>query len=166
MVYWVFEAHCCEQLLRKIDSFQNSTAHWQGTCSPRSPDGDIHSEIIFVAANTASILQPVDQGVLSTYCLRATFHKAVAAMDSDSSDGSGQSQLKTFWKGFTLVDAIKNICDWWEEVKRYISTNRSLEEADPNLHGWLWGVLDLSGKGDGTPLQYSCLENPMDGGAW
>ena len=23
-----------------------------------------------------------------------------------------------------------------------------------------------SGGGDGTPLQYSCLENPMDGGAW
>jgi len=21
-------------------------------------------------------------------------------------------------------------------------------------------------QGDGTPLQYSCLENPMDGGAW
>ena len=21
------------------------------------------------------------------------------------------------------------------------------------------------GEGDGTPLQYSCLENPMDGGA-
>ena len=21
-------------------------------------------------------------------------------------------------------------------------------------------------KCDGTPLQYSCLENPMDGGAW
>ena len=24
----------------------------------------------------------------------------------------------------------------------------------------------LSGEGDGNPLQYSCLENPMDGGAW
>ena len=24
----------------------------------------------------------------------------------------------------------------------------------------------LVGEGDGTPLQYSCLENPMDGGAW
>ena len=23
-----------------------------------------------------------------------------------------------------------------------------------------------SGEGDGTPLQYPCLENPMDGGAW
>ena len=23
-----------------------------------------------------------------------------------------------------------------------------------------------SGESNGTPLQYSCLENPMDGGAW
>ena len=23
-----------------------------------------------------------------------------------------------------------------------------------------------NGEGDGTSLQYSCLENPMDGGAW
>ena len=23
-----------------------------------------------------------------------------------------------------------------------------------------------AGEGDGTLLQYSCLENPMDGGAW
>ena len=27
-------------------------------------------------------------------------------------------------------------------------------------------VAYLSGEGDGTPLQYSCLENPMGGGAW
>ena len=24
----------------------------------------------------------------------------------------------------------------------------------------------IKGEGDGTPLQYSCLENPMDRGAW
>ena len=24
----------------------------------------------------------------------------------------------------------------------------------------------ICGEGNGTPLQYSCLENPMDGGAW
>ena len=24
----------------------------------------------------------------------------------------------------------------------------------------------ISGEGNGTPLQYSCLENPMDRGAW
>ena len=26
--------------------------------------------------------------------------------------------------------------------------------------------LSIHGEGNGTPLQYSCLENPMDGGAW
>ena len=26
--------------------------------------------------------------------------------------------------------------------------------------------LRFSGEGNGTPLQYSCLENPMDGGTW
>ena len=26
--------------------------------------------------------------------------------------------------------------------------------------------MELFREGNGTPLQYSCLENPMDGGAW
>ena len=26
--------------------------------------------------------------------------------------------------------------------------------------------LERSGEGNGNPLQYSCLENPMDRGAW
>ena len=30
----------------------------------------------------------------------------------------------------------------------------------------LRAVKDLAGEGNGTPLQYFCLENPMDGGAW
>ena len=32
---------------------------------------------------------------------------------------------------------------------------------------WLFGGHSSNyGEGNGTPLQYSCLENPMDGGAW
>ena len=27
-------------------------------------------------------------------------------------------------------------------------------------------VMYVCGEGNGTPLQYSCLENPMDEGAW
>ena len=30
---------------------------------------------------------------------------------------------------------------------------------------WIW-LVGWLGEGNGTPLQYSCLENPMDGGAW
>ena len=28
------------------------------------------------------------------------------------------------------------------------------------------GLGNSPGEGDGNPLQYSCLENPMDGEAW
>ena len=28
------------------------------------------------------------------------------------------------------------------------------------------GIANKYREGNGTPLQYSCLENPMDGGAW
>ena len=27
-------------------------------------------------------------------------------------------------------------------------------------------LMYTNGEGNGNPLQYSCLENPMDGGAW
>lgn len=80
----------------------------------------------------------MDQRVISAfrpYHLRNTFHKAIAAMaGSDSSDKSGSSKLKTFWKGLTILEAIKNICDSWKEVK--ISTLRGIwKKLTPSLMG-------------------------------
>ena len=44
-------------------------------------------------------------------------------------------------------------------VKWHIST---VQKAQLLLHQ----PSIISGEGNGTPLQYSCLENPMGGGAW
>ena len=32
--------------------------------------------------------------------------------------------------------------------------------------GWIPGLGRSPGEGQGNPLQYSCLENPMDRGTW
>ena len=42
------------------------------------------------------------------------------------------------------------------------------EELVKNKNGWFFYMLPKTSirDGDGTPLQYSYLENPMDGGAW
>ena len=44
-----------------------------------------------------------------------------------------------------------------------VSKESSSNSGDP---GSIPGLGRSPGKGDGNPLQYSCLENPMDRGAW
>ena len=41
--------------------------------------------------------------------------------------------------------------------------NLSAMQVDP---GSISGLERFPGEGNGNPLQYSCLENPMGGGAW
>ena len=48
----------------------------------------------------------------------------------------------------------------------YISSHMSYFESTGVIRFYLLRVRYFSGEGNGTPLHYSCLENPMDGGAW
>ena len=40
------------------------------------------------------------------------------------------------------------------------------EITSSTVGGNWWVFHTLSGEGNGNPLQYSCLEDPVDGGAW
>ena len=98
---------------------------------------------IFMPGNTTSILQLMSQAVISTfesYYLRNIFSKATVTMGSDSSNKSGQNQLKTFWKGFTVLAAMRNIQDSWEEVKVSTLREEFLKKLTPTLPGDFEGL--------------------------
>ena len=58
------------------------------------------------------------------------------------------STLKGHTKSHTLQDPGQK-----EEIERSLDQTRRL-------------ILEVSQRGNGNPLQYSCLENPRDRGAW
>ena len=55
---------------------------------------------------------------------------------------------------------------WTEEPGGLQSTGRKESDTTERLHTHSHTHMIILGEGNGTPLQYSGLENPMDGGAW
>ena len=48
----------------------------------------------------------------------------------------------------------------------YVTSKASCQQQSITSFCFCCCLVIKSGEGNGTPLQYSCLENPMDGGAW
>ena len=56
----------------------------------------------------------------------------------------------------------------WNRLSRWLqkASHRPLLYVSAPHPGSIPGLGRSTGKGNGNPLQYSCLENPRDGGAW
>ena len=55
-----------------------------------------------------------------------------------------------------------NLKKRWDLHRRKLLQN--FKKKKKNLNSWI--LHTICGESNGTPLQYSCLENPMDRGAW
>jgi len=54
----------------------------------------------------------------------------------------------------------------WSSSSGFNNKTISFHPITNQLCFFCFQVEPYFGEGSGTPLQYSCLENPMDGGAW
>ena len=68
----------------------------------------------------------------------------------------------TSWKSLIVVWYIYS-CPYFMTSSGSDGKASAYNAGDPSL---IPGSGRSSGEGNGNPLQYSCLENPMDGGAW
>ena len=74
------------------------------------------------------------------------------------SDGQGSLVCCSPW-GHKESDMTERLN--WTELNRKMSNEYEVE-----IDQALQMARDFTGEGNGTPLQYSCLENLMDGGVW
>ena len=74
---------------------------------------------------------------------------------SPSDEYLGLISFRIYW--FDLLES-KGLSRVFSETLVMIVSGKQQRDLVIHIH--------VSGEGNGKPLQYSCLENPMDGGAW
>ena len=62
-------------------------------------------------------------------------------------------------KGFNILSLIYDQLNLFSDKKNTRTENYTVTFINDSL-------VTGNGEGNGTPLQYSCLENPIDGEAW
>ena len=83
----------------------------------------------------------------------------------------GKSNMETYIP-ICKIDSQWEFAVWLRKLKQGLCINREGWDVEGEGREVQKGgdmcipMADSFGEGNGTPLQYSCLENPMDGGAW
>ena len=70
-----------------------------------------------------------------------------------------------------IAHLVKNLPAMQETWIRSLGWEDPLEKGKvthSSILAWRipWNIQSMQSQSNGNPLQYSCLENPMDGGAW
>ena len=70
------------------------------------------------------------------------------------------SSLNQFYEG------VCKISTYWVNIGPSLVSEVKASASNAGDLGSIPGLGRSPGEGNGNPLQYSCLENPMDGEAW
>ena len=117
--------------------------------------GDSEGQGNLVCCSPWDTTQQLNNNIHFTDCLVSTGHR----MGCWPKVTRGGKQL-TF---FNLI-----ISTWRPRVFMVLVFIKTVLNPSTNYQHLIYFLLSRNkeGEGNGTPLQYSCLENPMDGGAW
>ena len=61
---------------------------------------------------------------------------------------------------------LRNTTEDWASLVAQVVNNRPADAGDARDAGLIPGLGRSAGEGNGNPVQYSYLENPMDRAAW
>ena len=146
-----------------------SPLHWKHRVSTTGPPGkslaysllcqtpfiwyhvyEIHLYFAFVVvAHLFSLLSSTEYGL--QFCLQETSGNVWRQFRLSQLEVGGH-----YWYSVDKARDIGEECTTKNYLAQYVKSGR-----------WRNAALQyFSGEGNGTPLQYFCLENPMDGGAW
>ena len=75
-----------------------------------------------------------------------------------------RNNCKPDWYCAFIHKTLKTVKIWFRLSVNHIFTLQSIFSQFCFMNRCT--VPNKGGKGNGNPLQYPCLENPMDGGAW
>ena len=98
---------------------------------------------------------------LSDFTLTFHFH----ALEKEMATHSSNSCLENPRDGRAWWAAIYGVAQSWARLKRLSSSSSSVHHSLISKFILLLNAFHF-GEGNGTPLQYSCLEKPRVGGAW
>ena len=69
--------------------------------------------------------------------------------------------------GLKYLDNLElGVPSWGPSPVAHLVRNSPANAGERREEGGIPGWVRLPGEGNGNPLQYPCLENPMDRGAW
>ena len=96
---------------------------------------------------------------------RLHFHFSLSCIGEGNGNPLQGSCLENPREGGAWRAAAYGVTQSRTQLKRLSSSSSSVSKA--SIESRVYAPYDSKdGEGNGNPLQYSCLENPMDGGAW